>query len=84
LMTKWARAYARSNSVGFRILQGGSDVGVADVSKGAVTIGMSSRDPKSGDPGGLGSNRANLCQYHRAPQGGINYCEPSTSRPKPI
>jgi phosphate transport system substrate-binding protein len=57
LMTKWARAYARSNSVGFRILQGGSDVGVADVSKGAVTIGMSSRDPKSGDPGGLVWNK---------------------------
>ncbi len=39
--------------VSFRILQGGSDVGVADVANGRVTIGMSSRDPKSSDPGGL-------------------------------
>ncbi len=59
IMTKWARAYARTTSVGFRILQGGSDVGVADVSKGAVTIGMSSRDPKAGDPGGLVWNKTN-------------------------
>lgn len=57
LMTKWARAYARTSNVGFRILQGGSDVGVADVSKGAVSIGMSSRDPKAGDPGGLVWNK---------------------------
>lgn len=57
LMTKWARAYARTSNVGFRILQGGSDVGVADVSKGAVTLGMSSRDPKAGDPGGLVWNK---------------------------
>jgi phosphate transport system substrate-binding protein len=37
----------------FRLLQGGSDVGVADVSHGRVTIGNSSRDPKPTDPPGL-------------------------------
>jgi phosphate transport system substrate-binding protein len=38
---------------GFKVLQGGSNVGVSDVAKGRVTIGESSRDPASGDPGGL-------------------------------
>jgi phosphate transport system substrate-binding protein len=37
----------------FKILQGGSNVGVSDVAKGRVTIGESSRDPASSDPGGL-------------------------------
>ncbi|HEY5976408.1 MAG TPA: substrate-binding domain-containing protein [Solirubrobacterales bacterium] len=37
----------------FKLLQGGSDIGVADVAAGRVTIGMSSRDPKPSDPGGL-------------------------------
>jgi phosphate transport system substrate-binding protein len=37
----------------FRLLQGGSDVGVADVAHGRVTIGNSSRDPKPTDPPGL-------------------------------
>ena len=39
--------------VQFRLLQGGSDVGVSDVAHGRVTIGNSSRDPKPGDPKGL-------------------------------
>ena len=57
--------------VSFKLLQGGSDIGVADVAAGRVTIGNSSRDPKPSDPGGLvfnkiaqdalcvGSNKAN-------------------------
>jgi phosphate transport system substrate-binding protein len=59
LMTLLARKYVRShdNNVGFKILQGGSDVGVADVGAGRVTVGMSSRDPKASDPGGLVFNR---------------------------
>ena len=39
--------------VNFKLLQGGSDIGVADVAAGRVTIGNSSRDPKPSDPGGL-------------------------------
>jgi len=41
----------------FRILQGGSDIGVNDVARGRVTIGMASRDPLPNDPGGLVFNR---------------------------
>jgi len=37
----------------FKIAQGGSDIGVADVGAGRVTIGNSSRDPKPTDPGGI-------------------------------
>ena len=43
--------------VGFRLLQGGSDVGVADVAAGRVSIGNSSREPKPTDPGGLVFNK---------------------------
>jgi phosphate transport system substrate-binding protein len=59
LAAKLARQYVkeRKGKVGFRLLQGGSDVGVADVARGRVTIGMSSRDPKPSDPGGLVFNR---------------------------
>jgi len=35
----------------FKLAQGGSDVGVADVSAGRVSIGNSSRDPKPSDSG---------------------------------
>jgi phosphate transport system substrate-binding protein len=35
----------------FKLAQGGSDVGVSDVSAGRVSIGNSSRDPKSSDSG---------------------------------
>ena len=48
-----ARGYLKQNknSVKFKLAQGGSDVGVADVAAGRVSIGMSSRDPKSSDKG---------------------------------
>lgn len=48
-----ARGYLKEtkNSVKFKLAQGGSDVGVADVAAGRVSIGMSSRDPKSSDRG---------------------------------
>jgi len=39
--------------VGFRIAQGGTDIGVNDVAHARVTIGMASRDPLPSDPGGL-------------------------------
>jgi phosphate transport system substrate-binding protein len=59
LATKLAKAYvkARPGSAKFKILQGGSDIGIADVSHGRVTLGMSSRDPLPADPGGLVFNR---------------------------
>jgi phosphate transport system substrate-binding protein len=41
----------------FRLLQGGSDIGVSDVAHGRVDIGDSSRDPKASDPGGLVFNK---------------------------
>ncbi len=43
-----AKTYVKSlrRCVSFRLAQGGSDVGVADVAAGRVTIGNSSRDPK--------------------------------------
>ncbi len=37
----------------FTVSQGGSDVGIGDVARKRVNIGMSSRDQQSGDPGGL-------------------------------
>lgn len=58
LAAKLAKAYVRrcGGCVQFRLLQGGSDVGIADVSRGRVSIGNSSRDPKPGDPGGIRFN----------------------------
>ena len=55
LAAKLARRYVKEThgKVSFRLLQGGSDVGVADVARGRVSIGNSSRDPKPSDPGGL-------------------------------
>src|SRR5690242_21787754 len=56
LETQLARAWIKTKKgkgVGFRILQGGSNVGIDDVAHGRVTIGASSRDPAAGDPGGL-------------------------------
>ncbi|MSX01745.1 MAG: phosphate ABC transporter substrate-binding protein [Actinobacteria bacterium] len=54
-----ARGYVKSypGKVKFKLAQGGSDVGVADVAAGRVSIGLSSRDPKSSDPGGLVFNK---------------------------
>ena len=43
--------------VKFRLLRGGSDVGITDVARGRVSIGMSSRDPKSADPDGVVFNK---------------------------
>ena len=59
LATKLAKGYlkAKPGKAKFRILQGGSDIGIADVSRGRVSLGMSSRDPQPSDPGGLVFNR---------------------------
>jgi phosphate transport system substrate-binding protein len=56
LTAKLARAWIKTKQgkkFGFKVLQGGSNVGVSDVSKGRVSIGASSRDPAASDPGGL-------------------------------
>ena len=54
-----ARKYLNvcDHCVNFKLLQGGSDIGVSDVAAGRVTIGNSSRDPKPTDPGGLVFNK---------------------------
>jgi len=54
-----AKAYAKQypGRVKFRLAQGGSDIGVADVGAGRVTIGNSSRDPKPTDPPGIFFNK---------------------------
>jgi phosphate transport system substrate-binding protein len=57
-----ARALAKKyvsvdRSVSFRLLQGGSDVGINDVARGRVSIGNASRDPQAGDPSGLTFNK---------------------------
>jgi phosphate transport system substrate-binding protein len=59
LAAQLAKGYlkAKPGKARFKILQGGSDIGIADVSRGRVTIGMSSRDPQPSDPGGLVFNR---------------------------
>jgi phosphate transport system substrate-binding protein len=58
LASQLARRYVReTDGVNFRLSQGGSDVGISDVARGRVTLGMSSRDPEGGDPGGLVFNR---------------------------
>jgi phosphate transport system substrate-binding protein len=57
LAAKLAKAYVKKHKVQFKILQGGSDIGVSDVAHGRVTLGMSSRDPLPSDPGGLVFNR---------------------------
>jgi phosphate transport system substrate-binding protein len=51
LAKKWIRVC--HHCVTFKLLQGGSNVGVSDVAHGRVTIGNSSRDPAGTDPGGL-------------------------------
>jgi phosphate transport system substrate-binding protein len=59
LAVKLAKSYIKNypSRAKFKLAQGGSDVGVADVGAGRVTIGMSSRDPKPSDPGGLVFNK---------------------------
>jgi phosphate transport system substrate-binding protein len=56
LEVKLARAWIKTKKgkkFGFKILQGGSNVGISDVSKGRVSVAGSSRDPAASDPGGL-------------------------------
>lgn len=61
LATELAKAFVRQRrnrgKHKFVILQGGSDIGITDVSRGRVTLGMSSRDPKPADPGGIVFNK---------------------------
>jgi len=59
LAAKLARGYLQAfpGSVTFRLAQGGSNIGVADVARGRVSIGNSSRDPQASDPGGLVFNK---------------------------
>jgi phosphate transport system substrate-binding protein len=61
LATKLAKAFVNQpgnkGKVKFVILQGGSDIGITDVSRGRVSLGMSSRDPKPADPGGIVFNK---------------------------
>ncbi len=58
LAAKLAKLYVSTHKgVGFKLLQGGSDVGISDVAHGRVTIGNSSRDPKPTDPAGLVFNK---------------------------
>jgi phosphate transport system substrate-binding protein len=55
LASKLIKGYLKANPgvAEFKLAQGGSDVGVADVGAGRVSIGNSSRDAKPTDPGGL-------------------------------
>ena len=59
LAGKLAKRYLKQypGRVKFKLAQGGSDVGVADVAKGRVSIGMSSRDAKDSDPSGIVFNK---------------------------
>jgi phosphate transport system substrate-binding protein len=61
LATSLARAFLRQRRNRGRhkivILQGGSDIGISDIARGRVTLGMSSRDPKPADPGGIVFNK---------------------------
>jgi phosphate transport system substrate-binding protein len=59
LAGKLAKRYLKQypGRVKFKLAQGGSDVGVADVAKGRVSIGNSSRDAKASDPPGLVFNK---------------------------
>jgi phosphate transport system substrate-binding protein len=55
LAAKLIKAYIKKypKRASFTLAQGGSDVGVADIAAGRVSIGNSSRDAKPSDPGGL-------------------------------
>jgi phosphate transport system substrate-binding protein len=58
LATLLAKQYVKTHKgVKFKLAQGGSDVGIADVGAGRVTVGNSSRDPKATDPGGIFFNK---------------------------
>lgn len=51
LIKKWLTVC--NHCAKFKLLQGGSNIGVSDVAHGRVSIGDSSRDPQPTDPGGL-------------------------------
>jgi phosphate transport system substrate-binding protein len=55
LATKYAGLHR--GKVGFKIQQGGSDIGINDVAHGRVTIGNASRARQPSDPGGLVFNK---------------------------
>jgi phosphate transport system substrate-binding protein len=59
LASKLIKGYLKAHPgiAEFKLAQGGSDVGVADVGAGRVSIGNSSRDAKPSDPGGLTWNK---------------------------
>ena len=61
LVTKLASAFKNQRKfrgkVRFTLAQGGSDVGITDVSRSRVSIGNSSRDPKAADPSGIVFNK---------------------------
>jgi phosphate transport system substrate-binding protein len=59
LASKLIKGYLKAHPgvAEFKLAQGGSDVGVADVGAGRVSIGDSSRDAKPSDPGGLVWNK---------------------------
>ena len=59
LAVKLIKSYIKTfpHRASFKLAQGGSDIGVADVAAGRVTIGNSSRDAKPSDPGGLVFNK---------------------------
>jgi len=55
LATKYVSLHR--GKIGFKIQQGGSDIGINDVAHGRVTIGDASRAREPSDPGGLVFNR---------------------------
>lgn len=59
LAEKLIKGYLKRNKgkVRFTLAQGGSDIGVADAAAGRVSIGMSARDVKPSDPGGVVFNK---------------------------
>jgi len=61
LAAKLAAAFNKQpkfrGKVRFTLAQGGSDVGITDVSRSRVSIGNSSRDPKAADPSGIVFNK---------------------------
>lgn len=59
LAEQLASAFVKQNKgkVQFTIGQGGSDIGISQAAEGRVSIGMSSRDPKRADPGGIVFNK---------------------------
>lgn len=59
LAAQLAKGYLKQyrGRVGFKLFQGGSDIGVTDVARGRVSVGNVSRDPLPSDPGGLVFNR---------------------------